>query len=437
MADFTQLERQSAATLPLWVRQLRREAFTRFSALGLPTTRQEDWKYTNVAPMAALPFSLSTFQPPEETRSECNCIKQWKVACAQLVFVNGRYAPELSVVRSLPGGVQISDLATVLRTNPQSLETHLARYADYQDRAFIALNTAFLEDGAFVFIPQDTRLEAPVHLLFITTAPGNPLVSHPRNLIIASPGSSATIVESYVGAEGEVYFTNTVTELVAGEHARIDHARVQLESTQAFHIGAVQVCQEPGSVVVSHAIGLGGALARSEVHAVLEGEGSECRLNGLYMGTGRQHLDNHTRIDHVKPHCLSRELYKGVLDGQSRGVFSGKIVVHEAASKTDAAQTNNNLLLSNEAIIDSKPQLEIYNNDIQCSHGSTIGELDEEALFYLRARGVGVEAARRLLTYAFVNEVLNRLKPEPLRSQLEERLFGRLYAPNQGRGAKA
>lgn len=429
VTDFARFEQRDATNLPSWVRQLRTAAMARFAALGFPTTRQEEWKYTNVTPIAALPFSLPTLRRNGETASGLRPIKPWKVAGAQLVFVNGRYAPELSAVRSLPRSVQVSDLATILRTDPKSLEPHLARYADYQNQTFVALNTAFLEDGAFVFIPPGVHLEAPVHLLFMTTAPGEPLVSYPRNLIVASPGSSATIVESYVGAENEVYFTNAVTELVVGEQAMIDHARVQLESSRAFHIGALQLRQETDSVVVSHAVGLGGALARSEVHAVLDGEGSECTLNGLYMGSGRQHLDNQTRIDHEKPHCTSRELYKGVLDGQSRGVFSGKIVVHAAACKTDAAQTNKNLLLSNEAVIDSKPQLEIFNNDIQCSHGSTIGELDEEALFYLRTRGVDVEAARGLLTYAFVSEVLNRLKPEPLRNQLEERLFGRLYSP--------
>lgn len=437
VTDFARFEQRSAVTLPTWVRQLRTTAIARFAALGFPTTRQEEWKYTNVTPIAALPFSLPTLERNGEIASGLEPIKLWQVACAQLVFVNGRYAPELSVIRSLPRGVQVSDLATLLRTDPKSVESHLARYADYQNQAFVALNTAFLEDGAFVFIPQGVHLEAPVYLLFMTTALGEPLVSYPRNLIVASPGSSATIVESYVGVENEVYFTNAVTELVTGEEAMIDHARVQLESSQAFHIGALQIHQETGSVVVSHAVGLGGALARSEAHVVLDGEGSECTLNGLYMGNGRQHLDNQTRIEHGKPHCTSRELYKGVLDGQSRGVFSGKIVVTAGACKTDAAQTNKNLLLSHEAVIDSKPQLEILNNDVQCSHGSTIGELDEEALFYLRTRGVDADTARGLLTYAFVSEVLNRLKPEPLRDQLEERLFGRLYSPTQSRGASS
>jgi Fe-S cluster assembly protein SufD len=428
LADFERFKTQGVVTEPSWVSQLRSAALSRFATLGFPTVRQEEWKYTNVAPLAKIPFTLPALGSNGITRDRLGPIMLGEVACAQLVFVNGQYAPALSSLRSLPQGVRVGSLAAVLHAEPQAVELHLARYAGYQDHAFVALNTAFLEDGAFVSVSQGGTLEAPLQLLFISTAPTEHTVSHPRNLILMGPDSQATIVESYIGSENDLYFTNAVTEVVAGEHAMTDHYRLQLESPQAFHMGTLQVHQERSSMVVSHSIAVGGALVRHDINSILDGEGSECTLNGLYMVTGQQHVDHHTRIDHVKAQCTSRELYKGVLDGKSRGVFSGKIVVHKAAQKTDATQTNKTLLLSSDAVIDSKPQLEIFNNDVQCTHGSTIGELDEDALFYLRTRGIGAEAARTLLTYAFVSDVLSRLKIQLLRDQLEAHLFAQIQA---------
>lgn len=434
LADFERFA-QSAARGPSWLNQVRRAAISRFAALGFPTTRQEEWKYTNVVPIAKTPFVLS---PPERNgvpAGRLGSVTLGDVVRAQLVFVNGRYAPELSLLGPLPQRVQVGSLAAVLRTDPHKAESYLARYAGFQEHAFVALNTAFLEDGAFVSIPPGTVLDAPLHLLFLSTTRGEPTVSYPRNLIVVGPESQATIVESYVGLGNDVYFTNAVTELIAGEQAVIDHTRVQLESPQAFHLATLQVQQERSSTVVSHAIGLGGALVRNEINAVLGGEGGDCTLNGLYLVTGQQHMDNHTQIDHVKAHCTSRELYKGVLDGRARGVFHGKIVVHKTAAKTDARQTNKNLLLSSDALVDSKPQLEIFNNDVRCTHGSTIGKLDQDALFYLRTRGIGAEAARRLLTYAFASEILNRLTVESLRVRLEGWVGTQLYRGNEREGA--
>ena len=428
LADFERFKTHGAVTESSWASQLRSAAFSRFATLGFPTVRQEEWKYTNVAPITKIPFALPALGSNGGTMDRRGPIMLGDVACAQLVFVNGRYAPALSSLRSLPQGVWVGSLAAVLHAEPQAVEPYLARYADYQDQAFVALNTAFLEDGAFVSVAHGVILEAPLQLLFISTAHAEPTVSYPRTLILLGPNSQATIVESYIGFENAVYFTNAVTEVVAGEHAVMDHYRLQLESPQAFHIGTLQVHQERSSTVVSHSIALGGALVRHDINSILDGEGSECTLNGLYMVTGQQHVDHHTRIDHVKAHCTSRELYKGVLDGKSRGVFSGKIVVHKAAQKTDAMQTNKNLVLSSDAVIDSKPQLEIFNNDVQCRHGSTIGELDADALFYLRARGIDPEAARTLLTYAFVSDVLSRLKIQLLRDQLEAHLFAQIQA---------
>ncbi|MDE2180821.1 MAG: Fe-S cluster assembly protein SufD [candidate division NC10 bacterium] len=432
--DFERIERDSGDGRPQWINQIRTAAFGRFVELGFPTTRLEEWKYTNVAPIAKTPFrragqawGMLPVEPLEPFTLE-------EVACAQLVFVNGHYSSDLSSLEKLPEGIVVSSLATVLACNPASVEAHLAQYASYHDQAFVALNTAFMEDGAFVSIPKDTIVEAPIHLLFVSSArfrsvddkSGFATVSYPRNLIVVGSHSQARIVESYVGLSNEVYCTNAVTEIVGGENAMIDYYKVQRESEEAFHVATVQAQLGRDSTFSSYAIDLGGALVRNNLDVALEGEGAECTLNGLYMVTGRQHVDNHTRIDHVQPHCNSRQLYKGILDGKSRGVFNGKIVVHKAAQKTDAKQVNKNLLLSEDAVIDSKPQLEIFNNDVKCTHGTTIGQHDQEAMFYLRSRGVDRGAAESLLTYAFASELLSRITIKPVRSRLEALLLTRL-----------
>lgn len=424
LLDFELFEADRARGGPSWVRQLRKAAITRFAELGFPTPRhkdpalREEWKYTDVAPMAEIRFKPA---PPEVGGGRWE-VGVWGlgVAGAQLVFMNGHYVHERSSLRSIPEGVKVGSLAVALNAHPALVEPHLARYAGYQDHPFVALNTAFIEDGAFIYIPPGKILEEPIHLLFVSTASREPFVSHPRNLIIVGRNSQVTIVESYVGLEQDVYFTNGVTEIVAHENAVIDHYKLELESGAAFHMATLQSHLDRSSNFTTCSIDLGGALVRNDLNVVLDGEGSECTLNGLYMVTGRQHVDNHTRIDHRKPHCTSRELYKGILDGQSRGVFNGKIYVHKFAPKTDAYQLNKNLLLSDDAVIDTKPQLEIYNNDVKCSHGSTIGQLDRDSLFYLRSRGMDLEAAQSLLTYAFASEIISRIKVEPIRAWLED-----------------
>jgi len=441
--DFEQLERDSADRRPQWINQIRTAAFGRFVELGFPTTRLEDWKYTNVAPIVKTPFTRAGQAWGTLPIELLEPFTLEDVACAQLVFVNGRYSPDLSSLEKLPEGVMVSSLATVLASHSASVEAHLAQHVGYHDQAFVALNTAFMEDGAFVSIPKDTIVDAPIHLLFISSARlgppvpagfkrgaddggGSAPVSYPRNLIVVGSHSQARIVESYVGLEHDVYLTNVVTEIVGGENAVIDYYKVQRESEEAFHVATVQAQLGHSSTFSSHAIDLGGALVRNDLNVALDGEGAECTLNGLYMVTGRQHVDNHTRIDHAQPHCSSRQLYKGILDGKSRGVFSGKIVVHKAAQKTDAKQANKNLLLSEDAVIDSKPQLEIFNNDVKCTHGTTIGQHNPEAMFYLRSRGVDLAAARSLLTYAFASEMLGRIRVEPVRARLEALLLTRL-----------
>jgi Fe-S cluster assembly protein SufD len=423
-ANFEQLERELGEAKRLPIHRLRKAALKRFTELGFPTLRHEDWRFTNVAPIAKIPFKLAGAGDARSITLKMLEQAGFYVGGAhRLVFVNGFFAPHLSAVQALPAGIIVASLAEALKTRPNEVEAQLAKYAKFQDHAFASLNTAFLRDGAFISIPRGKVVDEPIYLLFLATNDGEGSVAHPRNLIIAGESSQAKIVESYAGLEDEVYFTNAVTEVVAGENSVIDHYKLQRESREAFHIATLQVQQSRSSNFSTHYIGLGGALVRNEVRVVLDDEGCTSTINGLYMASGRQHMDNHTVLDHAKPHCASHELYKGILDGRAHGVFNGKIFVHQDAQKTDAKQTNQTLLLSEDAVINTKPQLEIYADDVKCTHGATVGQLDEEGIFYLRTRGIGLEQARSLLTYAFANDIVDRIKIEPLRTQLERELL--------------
>lgn len=424
-ADFAGLECRSAPAA--WSALLRKKAMERFADLGFPTTKQEAWRFTNVAPLARIPFRLETRSgngvPPQGlTRTLL------KDVAARLAFVNGVFDAKLSLLENLPKGVKVSSLATALNAPSENLESHLARYAGTENHAFVALNTAFLRDGAFIEIADGTVLDSPVHVVFVRTEGGGDTVTHPRVLAVAGREVEALIIESYVGPANEVYFTNAVTEIVVGENASVDHLKLQEEGESAFHIGTVEAYQERSSRLHSHSVSLGAALARHDVNAVLGGEGAECTLNGLYQVAGHQHVDHHTRLDHAMPHCSSREYYRGILDGKSSGVFSGAIIVRKDAQKTDAIQSNKNLLLSEDATINTKPELQILADDVRCTHGATIGQLDPEAIFYLRARGIGYESARHLLTRAFANDVIARIRFAPAREQLEASLLARLSA---------
>jgi len=430
---FSQAEKDWAHNGQAWSRKIREAAMSRFAELGFPTVREEEWKYTNVGPIAKIPFRPARYEIDSSISDLAARLTLGMPEAIRIVFVNGYYSAELSSLRRLPQGMKVSSLAAAIRQEAGWVESHLARHAGYQDHAFVALNTALMKDGAFVFFPEGSIVKEPIHLLFISTAGKGATVSHPRNLIVIGKGSEGTIVESYAGLEDEVYFTNAVTEIVLEEGAVGEHYKLQRESRRAFHIATLQACQDRSSSFSSHSIALGGALVRNEVNAVLDGEGGQCALNGLYLAGGEQHVDNHTRIDHVKPHCTSRELYKGVLDGKSRGVFNGKIYVHPSAWKSDARQTNKNLLLSQDAWVDTKPQLEIYNNDVKCSHGSTIGQLDQDSIFYLRSRGIGVEVARDLLTYAFAGDVISRLRVEAIRAQMDKLLIAKFQRGSQAK----
>lgn len=412
---------------PAWLQEIRKSAIGSFEALGFPTQKHEDWKYTNLAPLLRTPFKSAILGRPDGVVAErLEPFTFGILKTTRLVFVNGRYSPRLSYLRSLPEGTRIVALADILRQEPESLEPHLARYARYQDDSFVALNTAFLLDGAYVEIPKDTVVEEPIHLVFVSMSKDLPIVSHPRNLIRLGAGSQATIIETYAGWAPDVTFTNAVTEVSAGPASALEHYKMQRESENAFHTATMTIHQDRDSSVTCHSMSLGGALARSYVHTLFRAEGGSLVLNGLFMTSGTQQSDNYTRIDHAAPACTSVELYRGILDGKSRGVFNGNVYVRKDAQKTVARQTNKNLLLSKEAFVDSTPGLEILADDVKCNHASTIGQLDENAIFYLRSRGIDEEAARHILTYAFASDVVNQVKVAPIRIKLDQLILSRL-----------
>jgi len=431
VADFEAFAGSRPAGEPTWVAELRRRAIGRFAEVGFPHLRQEQWRKTDVRPVSQHPFRRATGTASvEETALEPHVFD----GAAQLVFVDGFFSRALSAVDGLPEGVRVGSLAAALEEAPELLEAHLGRHAGFDDHPFVALNTAFFADGALVHLPARAVVERPIHLVFLSSglpsgSPGEdvPPVSYPRLLVVAEEASQATIVETWAGAaEGGRYWTCPVAEVVLGPGAVVDHYKVQHDDVEAYHLSTLQVRQDRDSSFFSHAVSTGGAICRNDVNGVLAGPGCECTLNGLYLVRGEQLVDNHMRIDHAAPHCNSYELYKGVLDGKARSVFSGLIHVHPGAQKTDAKQSNRNLLLSRGALASSNPQLEIFADDVRCTHGSTVGQLDEDAVFYLRSRGIGEAAAKSLLTYAFASDIIGRIKVEPVRRDLEELLFARL-----------
>ncbi|MDX2044874.1 MAG: Fe-S cluster assembly protein SufD [Acidobacteriota bacterium] len=412
---------------PAWLVNLRGRAGESFETLDFPTTRVEAWKYTNVAAILKTPFrqlldleldgltaeSIAPFTFAESRRS-------------QLVFVNGLFARELSDVTALPGGVTVCNLAEVPAELGKTVGNHLGVYADYRDQIFTALNTANVGDGAFVHIPKGKAVETPIHLLFISTST-EATVSHPRSLIVAEEAAIATVIESYVSPDEGVYFTNAVTEVFAAEAAVLNHYRLQEESEQAFHIATTEVHQQRKSNYTSYSVSLGGRLARHNLNVAVSDENIETTIDGLYVVTGNQHTDNHTVIDHQKPHCNSHQLYKGILDGSGRAVFNGKVFVREGALLTDAKQLNKNLLLSPEAHVDTKPELEIFADDVKCSHGATVGQLEGDELFYLASRGIPQERAQALLTFGFAEDVISKIKVESVRKHLDKLVLDKLH----------
>ena len=418
---------------PAWGAPVRQEARARFGALGFPTTHDEDWKYTSVDPVVKLPFAPGA-GAEDGVNDTITALGLDGAAANRLVFVDGRFSPRLSRLTRLPGGVIAGSLAAAMEERREFVAPLWAQLADQSAQSFVALNTALAADGAFVYVPGGATVEETIHLLFIAGPREEPSDAHTRTLIVLGRGSQATVIESYAGVDGEPYWTNCVTDIALEDNAVLDHYKIQMESDNAFHIATEQARLGRDAVLTSHSFALGAALARNDVNARFAGEGGDCTLNGLYVPAGRQHVDNHTRIDHDKPRCTSRELYKGIMGGKSRGVFNGKIYVHEHAEKTDARQTNRNLLISEDAWVDTKPQLEIYNNDVKCSHGSTIGQLDENALFFLRTRGLDVRTAVGLLTQGFANEITARVKHRGVAALMEKVMAQKIEAMSSEEG---
>ncbi len=425
LKDFREFEDRQAATAPAWLSKLRSEGMQAFAELGFPTTKLEDWKYCNVSPVAGVRFVPAPYELTDKIRKQVKELPFAGLDCTRMVFVNGHYAEELSSVRDLPEGARITNMARAL-TQEGAVTAHLGRYAKHRRHPFVALNTAFVEDGAFIELPKGVAIEKPIGIIYVSAGGTEPWVAHPRNLVIAAQGSQATVVETYLGIDGGVYFNNAVTEIVAEENAHIDYVKFQDESESAFHVATMLAYAARNAAAVTNSIQLGARLGREEVTTVLDGEGAEAYLYGLYVTNGRQLLDNHTAIDHAQPHCSSREFYKGILDGKSTAVFNGKILVRKDAQKTDSKQSDKNLLLSEDATINTKPQLEIFADDVKCTHGATIGQIDPESIFYLRARGIGLEEARKLLIEAFASEIVDHVKFEPLRKQLKSALLAKM-----------
>jgi Fe-S cluster assembly protein SufD len=431
LADFAGIAPALPGARVPWLVRARHAALDRFAASGFPTSRDEEWKYTNVAAIekpafTALPKGVDRAATP----AALGLLGFGSLPGHRMVFIDGHHAPAYSSVGVLPGGVILESLADTIERSPDALQ--LLFEEDSRQTVFGALNGAFMADGVYLYLPRGTAIAEPIHLFFVAEEKGAAI--HPRNFIVAEEGAHATVIEHYGGTPGVSYFTNAVTQIFAGTNATVEHYKLQQEPLRAFHIAGIHAAQGAGSRFSSHSVSLGAALARNDITTAFDAEGCETALNGLYLARGRQHVDHHTRIDHAKPNGTSREHYRGLLDGASRGVFNGKVIVHPQASGTDTDQLNRNLLLSQDAEADTKPQLEIYADDVKCTHGATVGQLDEEQLFYLRSRGVEEGVAKSLLVYAFARDVIERIRVAPLRARLEELVLAWLPQGERLRG---
>lgn len=415
---------------PAWIKSKREAAFERFEELGFPSTDEEDWKYTNVAPLVRGAF-LPSREASETTlgRDDVEPFIYAEARQSHLVFVNGAFRSDLSSLEAIPKSVVVSDLPSALSGEKAAVvRENLGRLFINEDDAFGALNTAFHNGGAFVYLPTGTSVEAPIQLLFLSVSSGNERATFPRILVVAERDSRLDIIESHVAKDDSAYLTDAVFEVFIGEGARVTHCKVQDESERSFHIAATRAEVGRSGAYEATTVTLGAQLSRHGIEVRLASDGAECRVDGLYIVADRQHADTHSLIDHRKPQGISRQNYKGILDGKSRAVFNGRVFVHEGAFQTDAVQSNKNLLLSTDARIDTKPQLEIYNDDVKCAHGATVGQLDEEELFYLRSRGLRTDLACNLLTYGFAEEIVEKIKYDSIRAQLDRAILSRLHA---------
>lgn len=413
---------------PPWLKKIREEGRNQFEALGIPTSKNEAWKYTSVKSLMEIPFELGAFSlQAAEVLEKFPCSGFERPHGIQISFVNGIFAPSLSQLQNLPKGVEVRSLKKAWEENPKEIEKFLNRQAPVDYEPFAALNAAYLNDGAFIKLQKGVHLEEPIEVFYYSVANGSPTASHPRTLAIVEEGAQGILVETFAGKRSSnPYFSNSVTEIFANPGAQLDHYKFQDEYEQAFHLGSLGVYQDRDSRFTSTNVSIGSRLSRHQVLSRLDAEGAECTLNGLFMVHGTQHVDHQTKIDHAKPHGTSQEHYKGILADQAHGVFNGQILVRPGSQKTLSSLTSNNLLLSREAVIDTKPLLEIFADDVKCSHGATIGRLDENQIFYLRSRGLDETLAKHLLTYAFASEMVHKLKVPALRSHLEEVILNRL-----------
>lgn len=409
-----------------WLARLRAEALDQFARLGFPSPRHEEWKYTPVKPIEKHAFQLASEFCVGLVEEDLGRALMSELNAHRLVFVNGRYTPQLSKPGKLPEGVTIGSLGKALAEQPHALAPYLGRYADPAANGFAALNAAYMGDGAYIQLAKGAAVAKPIHLLCVSTSQGEPAAHHLRNLLVADAGSQATVIEHYVSLGDAFYLNNVVSEVVLAENANLEHYKLQQESAKGFHVATLQVRQARHSRLKSHSFSCGGSLVRNDINSVLDAEGTYCALNGLYIASGKQHVDYHTRIDHRYPHGTSREFYKGVLSGRARAVFNGKVYVHPDAQQSDAEQSNKNLLLSKDAEVDTKPQLEIYADDVKCSHGAAVGQLDEQMLFYLRSRGIKDEIARGMLTYGFAHDIVERMDIAPIQALIEDILITKL-----------
>ena len=417
-------DRVRSQDAPLWLHRTRSDAMKRFRELGMPVARElafplkEDWIYTDLRGIADTSYQAE----PVDAKLDEDSLAPYEFGhndWHRLVFVNGAFTPALSRVHDLPRGVVVCSLAEALVEHPELLHPHLARYADYEGNGLTALNTALFENGLFVYVPRGVILETPVHAHYVTTGLETPSATQPRTLIAAGDGANLKVVESYSGLTDQAYLTNAVTEISAGRDGHVDHYRINREGPEAVHLSTNQLHLEASGRISTFNMSMGGALTRNDTNARLAGEQAVVRMNGLFLVAGSQHVDNHTAIDHAVPNCDSYEVYKGILEGRSRGVFNGKVFVHQDAQETDAKQLNKNLMLSPEAMIHTKPQLEIYADQVKCTHGATVGQLDEDQIFYLRTRGLSRDSACHLLTYGFAADLIRRLGIDAVRSSLD------------------
>jgi Fe-S cluster assembly protein SufD len=425
---FSRLELPVGGQHPGWRTDARSAALGWVAEHGFPTLKDEDWRYTWLGPILEVPFEPAAAGTGHGLTLSMLDTLALDLGGPRLVFLNGHFAVELSRLTGLPDGVTVTNLAAVLAAGPGRFGPHFVLPLGQHQHAFAALNDALTEDGAFIHLAAGTTVAEPIQLVFFSDTGGSPLVSSPRSVVLAGPGSRATIVETYAGIPGDVYCTNTVIEVVLEDGARIEHYKVQDEPETAFHVALLNVRQGRDSHFWSHSIALGAAIGRHEARVLLAADAAQVNLDGLYMPQRAQHHDNTILVEHAAPGCTSHQLYKGVMDGNGRGVFNGRIMVRPGADGTDANQKNKNLLLSDRAEVDTRPRLEIYADDVKCTHGAAVGQLDEEALFYLRSRGMSHQAARGVLIYAFAQEMVERIRLEPLRAHVKTLVTNRLSA---------